>query len=393
MNITLTKEQLAPAVKHLSMVMNKKTTLPILECVECSATKETVSLRVTNLEEELTYRIPRAFVQEEGVAVFSFDALQSAAKILRKDERVSLSTDDTDITRVLGTKRGDLQAQFPLLDREEFPVPGLHRGDVPGDVPELCKANIGEFIENYRLVSQCCSTDETRQPLLGVFVDEECIVATDGRRLMTAAHSLRQHGVIIPCTKFLQKGVLAGKGEIGMDTEQFVLVTDVFTYVTRNIPATYANYKRVIPDAQDMTASATLTDASVETLKMLLELLPKDDEDNRIDIMIECGRVVLGAETAGAYNTVCLPDAVSRGTDRCLSVNGKFLVTILDSGFRIMGQGDGHAPLRFETDTGRAVIMPLCGDNGPRSTEPYKDKVDALWACLKDAPAQTTALF
>ena len=115
-------------------------------------------------------------------------------------------------------------------------------------------------MDSLKWVSKAMSTEETRYYLNGVYVDQDCFVATDGHRLhmlKIKSEWIGSHtgGFIIPRKAFnlfisAMKESKANKAIIKIREGNTQFIIGKTTITTKNVDGTYPDYNRVIPSTR-----------------------------------------------------------------------------------------------------------------------------------------------
>lgn len=176
---TIEQTDLVAAVKAIEKVIEKSSTLPILECVKATVIAGKLTLEATDLDLMIRVEVPSADSAEsiDGEICIPFKAIKQLAKNLPKGQPVKISTDE--------------MAVFFKYGESLFEVDALPTDDFPGwkDSEESYYVSItGDVInDGISRVKHAISTEETRYYLNGIFIEPNAdgikMVSTDGHQL------------------------------------------------------------------------------------------------------------------------------------------------------------------------------------------------------------------
>jgi DNA polymerase III subunit beta len=259
MRVTLERSNLLKSLNHVHRVVERRNTIPILSNVLLTAEGQSLQLKATDLDLEVT-EATGAIVEQAGATTVPAHLLYDIARKLPEGAEVMLSTgaDGASMTVVSGRSSFRLQC----LPQSDF--------------PEL---TAGNFTHSFRLDSQALkrliertqfaiSTEETRYYLNGIFLhvmesDGSArlrAVATDGHRLARAemaapAGSEGMPGIIVPRKTVAELQKLVDEPDVVVTVElsdakiRFTVGSVVLT--SKLIDGTFPDYQRVIPSGND----------------------------------------------------------------------------------------------------------------------------------------------
>ena len=197
MNIVLRKELLSEMVSTVSTALVKNPTLRAHSYITFHTFDNGLLLSASS--PEISVQMFEAVQLGEQLA-FGVDGFLFA-EIVKKlsGETVTLNV-SPDIT-VLKVSSGPMHLNINIVGEDCFPMP--HNYQHMNFVPTK------GLIECIKSVSYAASVDETRSFLMGVFINETEVVATDGFRLSLRAHENDLTGIIDP-----QEGTIIPSGAI-----------------------------------------------------------------------------------------------------------------------------------------------------------------------------------
>jgi DNA polymerase-3 subunit beta len=259
MRVVLERTNLLKSLSHVHRVVERRNTIPILSNVLLVADGQSLSLKATDLDLEIT-EATAAQVERAGATTVPAHLLYDIVRKLPDGAEVMLRTDDDGNAMAVVAGRSSFRVQclpqndFPQLSAGTF----THGFDVPAQQLKL-------LIDKTQFA---ISTEETRYYLNGIYVHtietdgalRLRAVATDGHRLARAeidapSGSEGMPGVIVPrkTVSELQK-LLDGvenpvRAELSDSKIRFTIGSVVLT--SKLIDGTFPDYQRVIPTGND----------------------------------------------------------------------------------------------------------------------------------------------
>jgi DNA polymerase-3 subunit beta len=259
MQVTLERAALLKALGHVHRVVERRNTIPILSNVLLRAEGQSLSLKATDLDLEITESL-EADAGQSGATTVPAHVLYDIVRKLPEGAKVSLETAVDAGQLVLRSGR----SRFVLQCLSETDFPDLAAGDLTHRFV-LAAADVRRLIDKTQFA---ISTEETRYYLNGIYlhvIDVEGhtmlrAVATDGHRLARVeipapAGASGLPGVIIPrkCVAELQKLVEDSDKEIVVEMSGTKIRCSFGPVVltSKLIDGTFPDYARVIPLGND----------------------------------------------------------------------------------------------------------------------------------------------
>ena len=259
MKVSIERAALLKAMSRAQGVVERRNTIPVLANVLMEGADGTLSLRATDLDIEISERLP-ASIAETGATTVSAHLLHDILRKLPEGAEVSLTLDPEQ--ERLAIAAGRSRFHLPVLPRSDFPVMASSEYDCSYTAPAPMLRTLFDK-SNFAV-----STEETRYYLNGVYfhVAEEAgetvlrAVATDGHRLARVDAPLPEGaggapGVIVPrkTVAELRKLLDGAEGEISVSVSETKIrfAFDGLTLTSKVIDGAFPDYTRVIPTGND----------------------------------------------------------------------------------------------------------------------------------------------
>lgn len=259
MRLVIERGELLRALGHVTSVVERRTTIPILSNVLLKASGDALAFKATDLEREVLEEA-KADVATPGAVTVPAHVLHDIIRKLPDGSQVEIKRDGSNdrVTITSGQSIFALQALPP----EDFP--DLAAGDL-GTTFKLKAGELRRLLDKTRFA---ISTEETRYYLNGIYlhvapVDKTKMlraVATDGHRLAQVELDLpdgadAMPGVIVPrkTVHELHRLLEASNGSVTVSVNESKVRFEAgtVTLVSKLIDGTFPDYQRVIPRNND----------------------------------------------------------------------------------------------------------------------------------------------
>jgi DNA polymerase-3 subunit beta len=259
MKLVIERSELLRALGHVTSVVERRTTIPILSNVLLRATSQALELKATDLEREVVEQVP-ADIGASGAVTVPAHMLHDIVRKLPDGTEVEIVRDveRERLSITAGRSRFSLQT----LPADDFP--DLAAGEMSHTF-NLDSEDLKRLIDKTRFA---ISTEETRYYLNGIYLHTATrgkqgtlrAVATDGHRLAQVdldrpKGAEGMAGVIIPrktvheLHRLIEGSTVAVK--IGVSTAKARFEIGTITLTSKLIDGTFPDYARVIPQAND----------------------------------------------------------------------------------------------------------------------------------------------
>ncbi len=371
MKFSIQRDSFLEGIQKTLSIVEKKTTMPILNNVLIRAEEDKITIVATDREIGLV-------ADYQAKTIIKGDVTVSARKLyemIREIEGDIVQFEANESYRVTLTSKKII-----------YKIPGLSADDFPSVADDRSELNFykikGQLIERLiRKTSFAMSVDEMRKNLNGVFFE----TIDDGgksklRMIATDGHRLAMTNVDIEGTPFLQmeKGVIIprkGLGEIrrlienapedifvGVRQGMCVIKTDSTMLKVSLVDADYPDYKRVIP-----TEKGVLVQFDKDTILHALRRMSviSSERYSGVIIKLDDGRMVL--ESANPDVGEAKDEIEVDYHDKQFSVgyNVKYLIDaieVIDEKTIVFEIGAGMKPgiiKPAESDDYLCIVMPL----------------------------------
>ena len=259
MRIEIERGELLRALGHVTSVVERRTTIPILSNVLLKTFDNGLSFKATDLEREVIEQAPAQTI-EEGAVTVPAHVLHDIVRKLPDGAKVELARDADEgrMMLIAGQSRFALQT----LPAEDFP--DLSPGEMTHNF-EIAAKELRRLIEKTRFA---ISTEETRYYLNGIYLHTAAqdgtemlrAVATDGHRLAQADLPLPSGaqgmpGIIVPRKTVHEIHRLIEDTNaavaIGVSASKVRFECGTVALTSKLIDGTFPDYARVIPQNND----------------------------------------------------------------------------------------------------------------------------------------------
>lgn len=354
MQVLIDRAPLLKATGRAQGVVERRTTIPILQNVLISAEGGALSMRATDLDVEIVESLP-AEIAEPGVATVSAHTLHEIVRKLPDGGKVSLTTDgDNGLTVAAGRSRFALAT----LPKDDFPMMASSAFEAEFRAPS---AVLRALFDKARFA---ISTEETRYYLNGVYLH----VAEDGgekrlRAVATDGHRLARIDADLPDGADGMSDVIVPRKTVGElrkildDDDQEIAVavsetkirfsTNDVVLVSKVIDGSFPDYTRVIPsnNALKLEVSASRFAKAVDRVATV-----SSERTRAVKLSMEADRLVLSVNSPETGSATEELDVAYDAEPLEIGFNAKYLQDIADQ------IGDAEAVFLF-SDPGSPTLV------------------------------------
>ena len=370
MQVTLERAALLKALGHVHRVVERRTTIPILSNILFSAEGSSVLLKATDLDLEVTDRLP-ADVTQPGGTTLPAHILYEIVRKLPDGAQVSL--DVTGETSQLLLRSG--RSRFHLQALPESDFPDLAAGDFSHRF-SLSAADLKKLIEKTQFA---ISNEETRYYLNGIYLHTAesdgkttlRAVATDGHRLARIEIPAPQGAAGMPGVIVPRKAVAEVQKLIeGLDADVMIEISPTkarFSFgdvvlITKLIDGTFPDYARVIPAGNDklLTVDREPFAAAVDRVSTI-----SSERGRAVKLAMGEGKLTLSVTNPDSGSAVEELEVDYDAAPLEIGFNARYLLDItnqLDGDtalFKLADPGSPTLVLDHEGATALYVLMPM----------------------------------
>ena len=327
MKINCSTEELSKGVQTIQSALSSRTTLPILLNFLIETEESKLKMISTDLQMGVKHYI-KAEIENGGSVTIPAKKFSDILHTLQPGQEVFLSIDEENKVLV-------------KCGRSRFVINGAPKSEYPV-LPEFNKkasfeVSAAELAGMIKRTIFAASSDETRYVLNGVLWSGSGgileMVATDGRRLATAARSIipkdKDFRAIVP-TKILAEiirliGALSDSEEkigVSITENQIAFQTSETTMLSRLVEGSFPNYEQVIPSKKDI--SVELDTKALLTITKQASLCSQD-RSGSVKLSFKKGRLHVSA----ASQTLEFEDEIPidyKGDDLTIAFNPQFVM-------------------------------------------------------------------
>lgn len=301
MTIVVEQSALLSATEHALAAADMRATSLILGTTLISADADCLILRSTNFEMWSSARIPVDTSPMTGGCV-NAQALHRFAKTTPKGAQVEIDL-ETDLRAVMTA--GNCRIEIDAFNPADFPA------DKESLETEITDIDSETFAQTLTAIGKAGAKEEARYFLVGIYLDGEFMVATDGNRMHISEFPVACLPSIIPlpAVQRISKLLSAG-GRFGCDGRMWRAEAGGLTLTGRCVEADYPDWRRAAPDNE--TPFTAERDALVAAIQRatLGESAPIKLEAKEGEIRITSSGVFTGSKGEATLRYEG-PDAVS----------------------------------------------------------------------------------
>ncbi len=362
MKFTIERSALLRALNHAQSVVERRTTIPILNNVQLTVGDDGLSLTATDLDLAIV-ETAACDVTQAGSTTAPAHTMYDIVRKLPDGAQVEFSHMPDESRLMLRAGRSEFalsclpSEDFPVMSEDDLP----HRFSVKG-------AEFARLIEKTRFA---ISTEETRYYLNGIYLhaandkSEGSLraVATDGHRLAQAEIALPSGaedmpGVIIPRKTVAEIFKLIDETDSDVEVTlsdtriRFAVAGTVLT--SKLIDGTFPDYQRVIPSGNDkvMEVDRESFARAVDRVSTI-----SSEKSRAVKMMVSDDRITLSANSPDQGSASEEVSATFAGESLEIGFNSKYLLDIA-------GQVDSDHARFIMSDASSPTIIRDVGDEG-----------------------------
>jgi len=369
MRLVIERSELLRALGHVTSVVERRTTIPILSNVLLRASGNALEFKATDLEREVIEQAP-AEVMTPGAVTVPAHMLHDIVRKLPDGAEVEMVRDPE--RDRLSLTAGQARFALQTLPAEDFP--DLTAGEMSHEFT-VSAADLKKLLDKTRFA---ISTEETRYYLNGIYLHPATgngptlrAVATDGHRLAQVEMPRPEGadgmpGVIIPRKTVHELHRLLEDSDaevkVGVSTSKVRFEIGTVTVTSKLIDGTFPDYARVIPQGNDkaLTVSNAQFKSAVDRVSTIAS-----ERGRAVKLNLADDRMVLSVSNPeGGSATEELGVSYSSAPLE-IGFNARYLLDIadqLDSDTAVFKLADPGSPTLVrdgEDESALYVLMPM----------------------------------
>ncbi|WOJ90924.1 DNA polymerase III subunit beta [Methylocapsa polymorpha] len=370
MKVTLERAALLKSLGHVHRVVERRNTIPILSNVLLQADGQSLLLKATDLDLEVTERLP-ADIGQKGATTLPAHILYDIVRKLPDGAQVTLEASGESGQLQLRSGR----SRFSLQSLPDSDFPDLAAGEFSHDF-KLAAGDLKRLIDKTQFA---ISNEETRYYLNGIFlhaIDVEGhmmlrAVATDGHRLARVdipapAGAVGMPGIIVPrkAVAEVQKLIedLSQEVQVEISTTKVRFTFGDVVLTSKLIDGTFPDYARVIPSGNDkrLVVDRGPFAAAVDRVSTI-----SSERGRAVKLAVAEGKLTLSVTNPDSGSAVEELDVDYDSAPMDIGFNARYLLDIteqLDSDTALFKLADPGSPTLVQDRDGAAalyVLMPM----------------------------------
>ncbi|ANE33402.1 DNA polymerase III subunit beta [Campylobacter hyointestinalis] len=354
MKVLIKKNVLESIVTNTNPYLEKKDLSSITSHIFISAKDGILSIKATDHEIGLAYKVKNAVINDEGKATANGKKLLDIIKSL-KDGDIMLET----IQNHLYIKQNNSKYRLPMQKAEDFPsFPNLEN-------KKKFDINAGLLSKSLRKISNSIEAVNSKIELTGALIDVKKeyinLVGTDTKRLsiykLETNSDNENSNIIIPKKAITEIQKLFFENiEIYYDENILIAVSQNFEFFTKLINGKYPDYNRVVPNEtkQNLILNREKMIEGIKTISMLSEYIKITFNAENISFE-SINEDNSEAKTLIEYKNNISEEIVIGMKNRFML---DFLTSIEDSEFSL-GYNDSGLPFILRSGDLKTIIMPV----------------------------------
>jgi DNA polymerase-3 subunit beta len=370
MRLVIERGELLRALGHVTSVVERRTTIPILSNVLLRASGSTVEFKATDLEREVIEQA-QAEVSQPGAVTVPAHMLHDIVRKLPDGAQVEFKREPEKDRLMLtsGSSRFALQA----LSADEFP--DLTPGEMSHTF-EISAAELKRLIDKTRFA---ISTEETRYYLNGIYLHTANrpsgialrAVATDGHRLAQVEFDAPKGaegmpGVIVPRKTVNEvHRLLEDTGasvQVGVSKAKVRFEIGSVTLTSKLIDGAFPDYGRVIPQSNDkeLRVSNAAFKSAVDRVSTIAS-----ERGRAVKLNLASDKLVLSVNNPEGGSATEEIDVGYSASPLEIGFNARYLLDIAgqlesdDVVFKLADSGSPTVVRDSADDTALYVLMPM----------------------------------
>jgi len=355
MEVSISRKDFLDGLKDIQTIVERRTTLPVLNNFLISTKQETIEIKATDLELEYKGLFPARVIRSGTLLLPSRKTYEIVREIGEEDIDLSIEENWVKI------EAGSSVFRMPRLPSEEYPSFGPQECFLTFTLPA------GTLRELITKTIFATSQESTRSVLNGVLlslsVDDISMVATDGYRLAFVTKKAVLPGMRDELEVVVPRKVLMETKKIFLDPEQEVNIGlykrgIVFRYKNITLSSLllegeFPNYRQVIPEDNEKKV-VVKKEPFLQILRRVSIL--SDEQSNLVNLHLRSGRLEVSSRTPHLGEARDEMEIEYTKGDLDICFNAKYLL----EGAGIID--DEYLLLELEDSSTAAIVRPLSSE-------------------------------
>lgn len=360
MEIHVKKSTLQAELSRVQSVVEKKTALPILECVLMRVEAgNKIVIAASDTQTTMQVECLAEQVDEQGAICIParriFDIVRSLPEGI-----LTITKESNSFVRV---KSGGSNFRIPAFETDSFPL----MPEVSGDVEWITIPAKQLKAMLMGVAFSASPNEDSNYSIKGCKVElsgsEIKTIATDAKRLSVATGEtqtllLSDEEFLIPIRGVNEiirmTGELAGDVSLVQHDNHVFVKSATCRIACRQMVGEFVNYQHVLDAAQCETFATFKIDALTDSIKRAK--LASDSEYNRIALEFTEGKLTISAKTAENGEAEDTIESDFTGEDTRIPCNANYLLDFLTP--------LGSTSVKFAAKNGKSPILMTCGKDG-----------------------------
>ncbi len=352
-------------LSHLSSVVERRNTIPILANLVISANEKNISLTATDMDIDLVI-IVQCNVKENGSCTIPAHLLNEIVRKFQDGSEIEITTEENNVN----IKSGRSNFRLPTLPIEDYPTFSS------SELPVKFKLMVEDIIHQIDTTKFAISNEETRFYLNGIYLHVNdngmlASVATDGHRLALTQMDMPENvdhipEVILPkkAISELRKLIDDHEGEIQINLSE---TRAEFSFggvklTTKLIDGSFPDYTKVIPVGNDkiLLVNTNQFSSAVDRVSTI-----SSEKSRSVKMNVKNGLLTLSASNPDASSASEEIEISYSGEELEIGFNARYLLEIaqqIDSDIMQIALSDPGSPSLISSPDSKNnlfVLMPM----------------------------------
>jgi DNA polymerase-3 subunit beta len=328
--LTISKQQLLTPLLTVAGAVDKKQSVSILSNILLRLMDNQLLLTATDLEIEITCRIPCITQDETGITTIPVKKMIDIIRSLEDDANPTISFS----AGIVSIKEGRSQFKLATLPADDYP----NRADDANDVEFSIDRT--EFIRLLQSTSFAMSQQDVRAYLNGLLleIDTQSLtaVASDAHRMaicrLPCQVSQEHHRLLIPKKGIhemlrLLNNIPDEKIQIAAGKNHFKMTTDQYTFSSKLVEARFPPYHKAIPKDQD---KQVMVDADLLKRALSRIIILANEKSRAVLMHIQPEQLTLIANNQEQEEAIESLPAQTIGGELTIGINASYLLDVIN---------------------------------------------------------------